>query len=74
MNRLRRGLGHHPGVLRNQPLDILAGHPANRTEQGASAHGRSFFTLKRDEIRMNHHRDHLHRSAMTPANAPMIWP
>lgn len=36
----RRGSYHlmRAGDLRNQPLDLLAGHPANRTEQGASAH------------------------------------
>lgn len=37
------------GDLRN-PLDLLAGHPANRTEQGASAHALVILHSKDDEI------------------------
>lgn len=45
-----------PGTSAISPLDLLAGHPANRTEQGASAHALVIRHSKADEISMNHHR------------------
>lgn len=45
-----------PGTSAISPLDLLAGHPANRTEQGASAHALVIRHSKADEMSMNHHR------------------
>lgn len=44
------------GTSAISPLDLLAGHPANRTEQGASAHALIIRHSKADEISMNHYR------------------